>query len=96
MKKYIITGPKAVLFAGNLELDYAQSAPRAANLRKLDNGFFEILREVQFKRGEVIGYDGAIDKVLAELMEPEAPLEVKAETEVIEVKQAKKHKETII
>lgn len=91
MNKYIISGSKVVLNSGLLELDLAQSMPRLGNLRKIENNLFEILREVQFKRGEVIGYDGFLSKAQAEIMEVETPVEV------VEVKQpAKKPKETSV
>jgi hypothetical protein len=65
MTKYEVTAVSARLSGGVLGLTKEQAAPRLHNLKALPGGKYEIVRPVEFKRGEVIGYDGDLPKVLA-------------------------------
>lgn len=64
MKKYVVTavkisfGPGAVL---SLTPDLA--APRLHNLQKLNRDLYEVQNTVEFKRGEVLGYGGDVNKL---------------------------------
>jgi len=88
MDKYIVTGMFARLSSGKLELTEKQAKQRMQNLEKTNqDGVFNIVKPVDFKRGEVIGYDGAFPKAMAEIMEKEEPIKpVKADNPAKEVK----------
>lgn len=73
MNKYIITGRAARLTSGILELTTDQAKARAHHLEALQDGRFKIVATVEFKQGEVIGFEGDLPKALADLMEPEQP-----------------------
>lgn len=57
MQKYEFSKP-TFLYAGNLVLSEDQARRRAHNLKHLEGDVYEIINPVQFKGGEVIGYDG--------------------------------------
>lgn len=62
------------LSSGRLKLTPDQARTRAHNLTPVNatSGVYEIVKPVQFKRGESFGYDGDIPKAMAgELMSPE-------------------------
>jgi len=84
MNKYLVTGT-ASIGAGVLELTHAQALPRKHNLEEIKDGIYRIVNQVQFKTGEVIGFDGIPSKVLQEVLEPEQPVEVKPLKKVKEV-----------
>ena len=70
-----MTGMFARLSSGKLELTEKQAKQRMQNLEKTNqDGVFNIVKPVDFKRGEVIGYDGAFPKAMAEIMEKEEPI----------------------
>jgi len=71
MDQYLVTAISARLAAGVLRLTPAQSAPRLHNLKALGRGRFEIVSPVEFKRGEIIGYEGELPKALADVLENE-------------------------
>lgn len=56
--------------AGRLTLSPQQAAPRAHLLRSLGGGVFEPTAAVEFKAGEVIGFDGRVTRALAERLQP--------------------------
>jgi hypothetical protein len=68
--KYTVTAPAARFAAGVLSLTGEQAARRKHALRHLKDDRYEITAPVEFKAGEVIGYDGDMPKALAVLMEP--------------------------
>lgn len=74
MNKYIITGRSVRITSGMLELTAEQAKARAHHLEALQDGRFQIVTTVEFKRGEVIGFEGDLPKALAALMEPEQPV----------------------
>ena len=78
----------ARLSSGKLELTEKQAKIRLHNLGKTSEaGVFTIINPVDFKRGEVIGYDGVFPKIMAEVMEKEEPIKpVKPEKPPKEVK----------
>lgn len=66
--KYKVTGAFVELHAGVLTLTKQQARDRMHNLRKLKGNSFEIVKPVQFKQGEEIGFDGDITHQLADLL----------------------------
>lgn len=71
MDKYTVTAVSARLSSGVLELTKEQAAPRLHNLKSQGKGLFEVVNPVEFKRGEVIGYDGDLPKALGDKLEVE-------------------------
>lgn len=71
MQKYHIAAV-LTLHTGTLELSDAQYARRKHALKKVGKGKYEIVTPVQFKVGEVVGYEGDIPKALATVMIDEA------------------------
>lgn len=67
MKEYEATA-SVRLHAGRVRLTPEQHKPRAHALKHVSKDVYELEAPVQFKRGEVFGYDGAVDKVLASQM----------------------------
>jgi hypothetical protein len=69
MKKFSIS--KAVTFTEGtvLGLTPEQAAPRAHALRELEEGVFVVEQPVQFKIGEVIGYEGELPRAIATALE---------------------------
>src|SRR5688500_1242679 len=63
--KYKVVAPFIELHSGTLTLTKEQAGVRMHNLRKTKAGY-EIVRPVQFKHGEQIGYDGELTHMLAE------------------------------
>ena len=70
--KYTITSVPVRLHSGVLELTKDQAHARRHNLKSLGKNRFEIVNPVEFKVGEVIGYEGDIPKALATVMIDEA------------------------
>lgn len=71
MKKFEVINPKGVTLAsGVLQLNKDQAGSREHALRKLGDGLFLIEQPVQFKLGEIFGYDGEAGKALLAEMEP--------------------------
>lgn len=64
------------LHTGILDLTEAQATPRKDALISLGEGLYEIIKPVEFKAGEIIGYDGDINRDLTEKLLPaeEAPV----------------------
>ena len=75
MIKYLVTGGSACFVQGMLELTEAQAKTRLANLKKAGEGFYEIINPVQFKTGEVVGFDGEPSRAMQAVLEPEQPIE---------------------
>lgn len=72
MKQYEVTARTITLNAGRVKLTDAQARDRAHNLRHIGGGAYEILRPINFKMGEKLGFDGDVRKDMAsELMTPE-------------------------
>lgn len=74
--------------AGVLELTPDQIRRRQHNLKVLKDGRCEIINTVEFKQGEVIGYEGAIPKSLADAMidpKEKAKKQNKKETKVAKI-----------
>ncbi len=73
MKKVQVIGFVALIGAGKLKLTPAQAEPRltAGQIAPTEKeGVFDIVAPVQFKRGEVFGYDGDFSPVVLEDMAP--------------------------
>jgi hypothetical protein len=64
MKTYEVTGTYVSVNSGTLRLKPEQAAARAHALKETGKHLFEVLSPVGFKRGEVFGYDGQINKAL--------------------------------
>jgi hypothetical protein len=71
MEKFKITAAEGLIFnTGILQLAAVQAAARSHALTNLGDGLYEIRSAVQFKSGEVIGYDGEVGKALLQSLEP--------------------------
>lgn len=68
--RYVITGRAAAIHSGVLELTKEQARRRLHNLKDLGRGRYEVVKPVEFKHGEEIGYDGDIPKAMGDLLEP--------------------------
>jgi pyruvate/2-oxoglutarate dehydrogenase complex dihydrolipoamide acyltransferase (E2) component len=69
MKKYSISKGVTLNPGTVLGLTDKQAASRAHALREVKKGVFEVLSPVQFKIGEVIGYEGDLPRVIATALE---------------------------
>lgn len=69
MAKYKVTARVAVIPSGVIAITAAQAEHRKNNLHKLGNNRYEIRSPVEFKAGEVVGYEGDLPKVLATAMD---------------------------
>ena len=77
MKEYITTNTLE-LFSGRVGLTAKQAAIRAAKLKKVKSGLYEITGPVQFKKGETIRLAG-IPKGLAAVLSEVKPKQVDQE-----------------
>ncbi len=68
MQLYIVTTFWVNLSTGIVELTEKQYSSRQHNLKKLGGNKYDILKPVQFKRGEVFGYEGEMGKSLGKDM----------------------------
>lgn len=59
-----------------LKLSKEQAVPRARLLKHIEDGVYETLDNVQFKRGETFGFDGVLPKSLREIVLVEGKSEV--------------------
>lgn len=66
--KYTVIAPFIQLHSGVLSLSKEQAETRMHNLRKVRGGY-EIVRPVQFKAGEQIGYDGELSHEMASALD---------------------------
>lgn len=64
--KYKVATPFVELHSGVLVLSKEQARDRIHNLKKVKSGY-EIVKPVQFKRGEEFGYDAELTAQLAEM-----------------------------
>jgi hypothetical protein len=65
---YIVNARSVRLTGGVLVLTNEQAAPRAHNLKKLNNNRYEIIHAVEFKQNEKIGYEGDLPKSMADVL----------------------------
>jgi hypothetical protein len=68
MQCYTVLQP-ITLYSGILDLTSSQAVPRLSSLIPLGEGLYEIAGPVQFKAGEIIGYDGEVNKALIESLD---------------------------
>ena len=68
MNKYTIIARSIRLVSGKLKLTAEQAKTRLPKLKALEKGIYEIVHAVEFKCGEIIGYDGDLPKSLSYLM----------------------------
>lgn len=80
MPTYKVTGRMVRISSGTLELSKEQASVRMHNLNHLSGNKYEVLRPVEFKSGEQIGYLGELPKILAD------DLTAKAEADAAEKK----------
>jgi len=75
MKRYVVTGASANFASGVLKLTKEQAKAREHALEDLGDGYFEVMTPVGFKRGEIVGFDGEVNKALLQLVDEigEAP-----------------------
>jgi len=75
MKRYVVTGASANFASGVIMLTEEQAKARVHALKDLGDGYFEVMTTVSFKRGEIVGYDGEVNKALLQLVDEigEAP-----------------------
>lgn len=70
MRRVKVVAVAANFNAGRLELTKEQYEPRKHNLKQTETALvFEIVNSVQFKQGEEVGFDGVINKVLADYLD---------------------------
>lgn len=73
MKKYTLVGAATFGPGAILQLTADQATPRAHALKALGEGRFEARAAVQFKAGEIVGYEGDLPKAMAaQLLNPPA------------------------
>ena len=71
MRKYKVIGPFVNFHSGALSLSKDQYASRAHALEPTKTpGEYLVLKPVQFKRGEEVGYDGEVSKALLQDLSP--------------------------
>lgn len=70
MNLYRVISKPIRLHAGKLKLNENQLAPRKHLLSPEAGDVFEIISPVEFKVGELIGYDGEVNKALLQGLEP--------------------------
>ena len=87
MNKYEITERSARFATGKLELTDVQAKPRMHNLKpvKGEVGVYEVVEPVEFKVGEIVGFDGEPPKSLITVT---IPLTKEQEAELIEKQKA--------
>lgn len=76
MQKIKITSSAVNLNAGIVELTRNQAQAREHALRHLEKDVYEIVKPIQFKAGEILGYSG---EILKGIMDSIAPIEEKKE-----------------
>ncbi|WP_020675282.1 hypothetical protein [Geopsychrobacter electrodiphilus] len=69
MERYRIKAASANFHSGILQLNDQQASARQHALEDLGDGLYEIKQPVQFKRGEELGFDGDVSKLLLEQLE---------------------------
>lgn len=64
MNQYEVTATAVTINAGMLQLSLSQANRRRHLLKHVKDDMYEVISPVQFKKGEKIGYDGAVNKAL--------------------------------
>jgi len=71
MKKYRVIANAATFHSGTLQLTEKQFESRKHALSATKKaGEFQVLGPIQFKRGEEIGFDGEVNKILLQSLSP--------------------------
>ena len=90
MNQYeIIKGPITLPIGVIVHLSEAQVIPRKHALKNKENGFYEVISPVQFKNGELLGFDATPDKTLLSAF---LPLEKIRELQAEKLQQTKQDK----
>lgn len=62
MKQYSVEERSVTISSGILLLSNDQAEARTTHLENLGDGLYQVNQPVQFKRGEIFGYDGDVNK----------------------------------
>ncbi len=68
MKKYIVT-EAITLLDGVVALSKQQASMRLRSLKKVKNGVYQVISEIQFKAGEEISFDSDPKALLGSLID---------------------------
>ena len=79
MKRYKVIAKSAPISTGLVELTGDQARSRMHNLKARGGGVYEVLKPIEFKRGEEFGHDGDPGKGKAVYVEVEGKAEAKPE-----------------
>lgn len=71
IRNYMVTAAAATFHSGVLRLTDEQARARVHAIESTKkDGEYRILSPVQFKRGEQVGFDGAVNKSMLECLDP--------------------------
>lgn len=81
MKKYVVIGAYASFMSGVLMLTREQYKAREHALEPLGEDLYSVIQQTGFKRDEIVGFDGEVNKALLQDITPmpEAPKDGKSE-----------------
>jgi hypothetical protein len=68
MQKYTTLETVAIGSGSIVELNAQQAESRKHNLKELGDGRFEVVNNIQFKKGETFGFEGTPPKTLQKAM----------------------------
>lgn len=93
MNQYEVTATAVTINAGMIKLSQSQANRRKHLLKRVTDDVYEVISSVQFKRGEVIGYDGAVNKALLLEITPVGNVQLVTEQIVEKINPFRKRKE---
>lgn len=67
----MVSGLYASFISGVLQLTDEQYRSRAHALKPLGNGLYQVTGPIGFKHGELVGFDGEVNKALMQALEEE-------------------------
>jgi hypothetical protein len=70
MKSFEVVAAFANVNSGRIALSRTQYEARRHNLEPAGDGIYKVRSPIQFKRGEIFGYDGEVNKALLQHLEP--------------------------
>lgn len=71
MITYHVTGSFVTINSGKVTLTESQAKRRSHAIKALGGCVYEVVRSIGFKRGEVFGFDGEVNKKLLQSMKTE-------------------------
>lgn len=83
MDTFRVDAVSVTIRAGIVELDEAQAKRRAGFISKNEDGSYTVNAPIGFKKGEVFGYDGEVNRAMLTLVSPLGEVELPKEAEVI-------------